>query len=47
VLALRKGPLSLDNRDLDTGQPPDEHANPLVAETNAEFAELRAAHVGP
>ena len=47
VLALRKGPVSLDNRDLDTGQLPDERANPLVAETNAELAELRAARLGP
>ena len=47
VLVLRKGPVSLDNRDLDTGQLPDEHANPLVAEANAEFAELRAGALQP
>jgi hypothetical protein len=41
VAALRKGPLSLSNSDLDTGQPPDPSTNPLVAETNQELTELR------
>jgi hypothetical protein len=39
VLALRNGPLALDNTDLDTGKPPGSE-NPLVAETNADLAEL-------
>ena len=42
VLALRNGPLSLENSDLDTGGPPDGRENALVAETNAEFAKLLA-----
>jgi hypothetical protein len=42
VLALRKGPVSLENSDLDTGQPPDGSENPLVAETNADLAKLLA-----
>jgi len=40
VLALRKGPLMLDNSDLDTGGPPNPAENPLVAETNAELTKL-------
>jgi hypothetical protein len=40
VLALRKGPVSLENSDLDTGQPPDPGENPLVAETNEDLAKL-------
>jgi len=40
VLALRKGPVPLENSDLDTGGPPDPNENPLVAETNADLAEL-------
>ena len=42
VLTLRKGPLSLANSDLDTGQPPNGSENPLVAETNADLAKLLA-----
>jgi hypothetical protein len=37
VLALAKGPVSLPNRDLDTGEPPNPADNPLVAETTAEL----------
>ena len=40
VVALRKGPLSLENSDLDTGQPPNPGENPLVAETNEDLAKL-------
>jgi hypothetical protein len=40
VLALRKGPVSLENSDLDTGELPNASENPLVAETNADLAEL-------
>jgi hypothetical protein len=40
VLALRQGPLSLENSDLDTGGPPNGSENPLVAETNADLAKL-------
>jgi hypothetical protein len=40
VLALRKGPVSLENSDLDTGQPPNPNENPLVAETNEDLAKL-------
>jgi hypothetical protein len=40
VLALRKGPVSLENSDLDTGQPPNPSENPLVAETNQDLAKL-------
>jgi hypothetical protein len=42
VLALRQGPVSLENSDLDTGQPPNGNDNPLVAETNADLAKLLA-----
>jgi hypothetical protein len=41
VVALRKGPITLPNSDLDTGQPPNPAANPLVAETTRELSELR------
>jgi hypothetical protein len=41
VIALRKGPLSLANNDLDTGKAPDPSTNPLVAETNEELAKLK------
>ena len=41
VVALRKGPITLPNSDLDTGQPPNPAANPLVAETTGELSELR------
>jgi hypothetical protein len=40
VLMLQKGPLSLANSDLDTGEPPDGNVNPLVAQTNADLAKL-------
>ena len=40
VLALRKAPVSLENSDLDTGQPPNPGENPLVAETNEDLAKL-------
>jgi hypothetical protein len=40
VVDLRTGPVTLPNSDLDTGQPPDERDNPLVAETNADLAKL-------
>ena len=40
VVALRKGPISLPNSDLDTGQPPDPSVNPLVAETNQDLNQL-------
>ena len=40
VLALRKGPVSLENNDLDTGQPPNPGENPLVAETNEDLVKL-------
>jgi hypothetical protein len=40
VVALRKGPLSLANNDLDTGQPPNPAVNPLLAETNQELTKL-------
>jgi hypothetical protein len=42
VVALRKGPLSLENSDLDTGEAPDGSENPLVAETQADLAKLLA-----
>jgi hypothetical protein len=42
VVALRNGPVSLENSDLDTGRPPDGHENPLVAETNADLAKMLA-----
>jgi len=40
VLALRTGPLELENSDLDTGELPNPGENPLVGETNADLAEL-------
>ena len=40
VLALRKGPVALENSDLDTGQSPNPGENPLVAETNEDLAKL-------
>lgn len=43
VLTLRKGPISLPNSDLDTGESPNPAENPLVAETNEEFAKLKVA----
>lgn len=40
VLALRKGPLMLENSDLDTGQSPNPSENPLVAKTQEDLAKL-------
>ena len=42
VLALRTGPVSLENSDLDTGESPDGRENPLVVEAQADLAKLLA-----